>query len=215
MKYMKYMKDNLRKLKDNYLYFNMVLIAVLGRKRSGKDTFSDYIIDKYGFIKYGFADPLKKGIQAFFNLSDEQLYDAKLKETIDSRWSVSPRTLFQVIGTEIFQHSIKLFLPDLNGEPRKHWVLLFKEWYLELKKKDPNALVIISDARFLHELTEIKELGGNIIKIIRPLSEKNGDLHQSENEIDEIPDDFIKYTIINNSTLDDFYKQIDNIIKEL
>ncbi len=193
----------------------MVLIAVLGRKRSGKDTFSDYIIGKYGFVKYCFADPLKKGIQSFFNLSDEQLYDEKLKEIVDTRWGVSPRTLFQVIGTEIFQHSIKSFLPELKGEPRKHWVLLFKEWYLDLKKKNPYILVIISDARFLHELTEIKELGGVIIKIIRPSSEINGDLHQSENEIDQIPDELINYKIYNDSTLTIFYSHIEEIIPKL
>ncbi len=190
----------------------MVLLAVLGRKRSGKDTFSDYIIKKYGFIKYSFADPLKKGIQAFFNLSNEQLYDEKLKETIDERWGVSPRTLFQVIGTDIFQHSIKSFFPELKGEPRKHWVILFKEWYLDLIQKNPNAFVIVSDARFLHELNEIKNLGGIIIKIIRPLSEKNSDLHQSEKEIDDIPDELINYKIKNDSTLESFYQKINDII---
>jgi hypothetical protein len=190
----------------------MVLVAVLGRKRSGKDTFSDYIIQKYGFIKYSFADPLKKGIQAFFNLSNEQLYDEKLKETIDERWGVTPRTLFQVIGTDIFQHTIKSFLPELKGEPRKHWVILFKEWYLDLMQKNPNLLVIISDARFLHELTEIKELGGIIIKIIRPLSENNGDSHQSEKEIDDIPEELINYKIKNDSSLDAFYQKINEII---
>jgi adenylate kinase family enzyme len=190
----------------------MVLVAVLGRKRSGKDTFSDYIIKKYGFIKYSFADPLKKGIQAFFNLSNEQLYDEKLKETIDERWGVTPRTLFQVIGTDIFQHTIKSFLPELKGEPRKHWVILFKEWYLDLMQKNPNSLVIVSDARFLHELTEIKELGGIIIKIIRPLSETNGDLHQSEKEIDDIPEELINYKIKNDSSLDNFYQKINEII---
>ena len=193
----------------------MVLLAVLGRKRSGKDTFSDYIIQNYGFIKYSFADPLKKGIQAFFNLSEEQLYDEKLKETIDERWGVSPRTLFQIIGTDIFQHSIKSFLPELKGEPRTHWVILFKEWYLELLKTNPNALVIVSDARFLHELNEIKELGGIVIKVIRPLSEINGDLHQSENEIDEIHEDLINHKIYNNSTVTDFYNKIDEIIKKV
>lgn len=193
----------------------MVLVAVLGRKRSGKDTFSDYIIEKYDFKKYSFADPLKRGIQSFFNLSNEQLYDESLKETIDERWGVSPRKLFQVIGTEIFQHSIKSFLPELKGEPRKHWVLLFKEWYLELKKKEPSALVVLSDARFLHELSEIKDLDGVIIKIIRPKSEENGDLHQSENEIDNIPEELINYKINNNSTLADFYSKIDDILMNL
>jgi hypothetical protein len=204
-----------------------MLIAVLGKKRSGKDTFSDYIINKYGFIKYSFADPLKKGIQCFFNLTDEQLNNQELKETIDPRWGVSPRRLFQVIGTDIFQHSIKKFIPELEIESRKHWVVLFKQWYEqykdefrenekeenenEEKEKDKEIKVIISDGRFLHEIEEIKKLGGKVIKIIRPISNDN-DIHQSENEIDTIPDTFIDYTIINDGLLNDFYNKIDDFI---
>lgn len=190
-----------------------MLIAVLGKKRSGKDTFSDYIIDKYGFLKYSFADPLKKGIQSFFNLTDEQLNNQELKETIDPRWGVSPRRLFQIIGTDIFQHSIKNFIPELEIESRKHWVILFKQWYEKYNSEN----VIISDGRFLHEIEEIKKLGGKVIKIIRPNTKINNnqsenDIHQSENEIDTIPDSFIDHTIINDGSLNEFYQKIDKLL---
>ena len=83
-----------------------MLIAFLGKKSSGKDTVANFLIKNDDYIKYVFADPLKKGIQAFFNLSDDQLYDEKLKEIIDPRWGVSPRKLLQTIGTDIFQYLI-------------------------------------------------------------------------------------------------------------
>ena len=201
-----------------------MLIAILGKKSSGKDTFSNYLLNNQGFIKYAFGDPLKKGIQCFFNLSDEQLNNERLKEEIDERWGVSPRKLFQIIGTDIFQKSIYDFIPDLKlnnqnqnqneNQIKGHWVYLFKEWYLNEIKKNPNVKVIISDARFLHEVKTIKELNGKIIKIIRP-QDKNkninlNDSHQSENEINDIPAEMIDNIIYNDKTIDDLYSLIQN-----
>ncbi len=185
-----------------------MLIAVLGRKSSGKDTFANVLINEFGFTRYAFADPLKKGIQSFFNLSDEQLYDVELKEKIDERWGVSPRILFQVFGTDLFQFSIKKFIPELKCDERKHWVILFKEWYLEKLSKDPNFKVIISDGRFLHEIEEITKLGGYVVKIVRPVAEINGDKHQSEIEIDSIPEKYIDLSINNDGLLEDFNDKI-------
>jgi hypothetical protein len=189
-----------------------MLIAFLGKKRSGKDTVADFLIKNKGFQKYVFADPLKKGLKAFFNLTDEQLYDEKLKETIDERWGVSPRRLLQVIGTDIFQHSINQFIPELKGEPRNHWVNLFKEWYMKEKEKNPNLKIVIADARFIHEIKAIKELGGIVVKINRTVGNNiNNDMHLSETEIDSIPDDMIDDTIINDDTLEKLYEKVNQI----
>ncbi len=198
-----------------------MLIGILGKKKSGKDTVANYLIEKYGFIKYSFADPLKKGLQEFFNLTDEQLYNQDLKEVIDPRWGVSPRKLFQVFGTDIFQKSIRDFLPELkiNNDPKNHWVNLFKEWYLSELKKNPSIKIVISDARFLHEINMIKELGGVVYKIIRPSLEEiedndkyNYSLHQSEIEIESIPNNMITHLLINDSSLEELYKQIHFLI---
>jgi hypothetical protein len=189
-----------------------MLIAFLGRKRSGKDTVADFLIKNKGFQKYVFADPLKKGLKAFFNLTDEQLYDEKLKEEIDPRWGVSPRKLLQIIGTDIFQHSLNKFIPDLKGETRNHWVNLFKEWYLKEIKKNPNIKIVIADARFIHEVKAIKELGGVVIKINRTIGDNiNNDIHISEMEIDSIPDNMIDHTIINDDTLETLYQRVNQI----
>jgi hypothetical protein len=193
-----------------------MLIVVLGKKGSGKDTFSDYIIEKHGFIKYSFADPLKKGLQHFFNLTDEQLYDPKIKEMIDPRWGVSPRQLFQIIGTDVFQYSLKKFLPNINSinnnDTRIHWVTLFKQWYEKLLNENQNPNVIIADGRFIHEIEEIRKMGGKIIKVIRPIFDNNKDMHKSEMEMDEIPDEYIDDIIYNQGSLEDFYHNIDKII---
>ncbi len=202
-----------------------MLIAILGKKKSGKDTVANYLIEKYGFIKYSFADPLKKGLQFFFNLKDDQLYNQDLKEVIDTRWGVSPRKLFQVFGTDIFQNSIRDFLPELkiNNDPKNHWVNLFKEWYLSELKKNPNIKIVISDARFLHEINMINELGGIVYKIIRPSLENdekfkeqingnNYSSHQSEMEIETIPNEMITHLLINDSSLEELYKQIHFLI---
>jgi len=198
-----------------------MLIAILGKKHSGKDTIANFLIEKYGFTKYSFADPLKKGIQAFFNLTDQQLNDQKLKEEIDPRWGVSPRKLFQVIGTDFFQNSIRDFLPELkinNEDPKNHWVNLFKEWYYQnLEKK-----IVISDVRFLHEINTIKGLGGVIYKVIRTRiydndNDNDNDIdvnnnyyyHQSEKEIENIPDDMINDIIINDKSLEELYLLVD------
>lgn len=197
-----------------------MLIAILGKKHSGKDTIADFLIEKYGFTKYSFADPLKKGIQFFFNLTDNQLNDQKLKEEIDPRWGVSPRKLFQVIGTDFFQNSIRDFIPELkisNQDPKNHWVNLFKEWYLSEISKNPNKKIVIADARFLHEINTIKQLGGDIFKVIRfdtEYTSENGIennycLHQSEKEIENIPDDMINDIIINDKSLEELYLLVD------
>jgi dephospho-CoA kinase len=189
-----------------------MLIAFLGRKRSGKDTVADFLIKNKGFQKYVFADPLKKGLKAFFNLTDEQLYDEKLKEEIDPRWGVSPRKLLQIIGTDIFQHSLNKFIPDLKGETRNHWVNLFKEWYMKEIEKNPNVKIVIADARFIHEVKAIKELGGVVIKINRTVSNNiNNDIHISEMEIDSIPDNMIDQTIMNDDTLETLYQRVNQI----
>ena len=159
---------------------------------------------------------MKRGLKSFFNLTDEQLYDEKLKEEIDPRWGVSPRKLMQKVGTDIFQYLIHEIIPELKGDHRNHWVDLFKEWYLDLKEKDPNLKIVISDARFLHEVKTIKELGGIVCKIIRP-NEKfndpiNFDHHLSENEINYIPEQYIDSIIINDGSLEDMYKKISDLI---
>ena len=186
------------------------IIGLLGKKRSGKDTSGDYLVENYGFVKYAFADPVKEICKILFDFSEEQLYGEK-KEGVDFRWYLTPREAFQKIGTEFAQNDIYNYFPRLKERLGDEviWVKLFRLWY----EKNKNKNIVITDVRFPHEIEAIKELNGKIIKIKR--SELSFDNHISENFIDEIEDKDIYHCLDNRYKKEDLYSQIDTLINSI
>jgi len=149
-----------------------MIVGFAGKKGAGKDFAGNYLIEKYGFKKYAFADNLKRGIQEIFFLEDDQLW-GESKEIDDEFWGVSPRKLMQTIGTEIFRDSLHKYF-KCNWEKGNFWVKCFEKWY---EKNGGN--VVITDVRFYEEADIIKKMGGIIIFI-----DRQGllyDNHSSEN----------------------------------
>ena len=93
---------------------NNKLIGVIGTKNSGKDTLGSYLVENHGYTRYAFGDPVKQICKHLFSLSDAQLNDRKLKEAVDERWNISPRVMFQKIGTEFGQFEIFKLFPELK-----------------------------------------------------------------------------------------------------
>ncbi len=151
-----------------------MLIGILGRKRVGKDTMSDYLCSKYNFGKITLAQPLKDICKISYNFSDEQLYGS-LKEIIDERFGVSPRVVYQYLGTDIFRKDINKIIPNIKNN---FWINLVAENYLKMIDVNKNSCVVISDVRFQNEIDRIHELGGIVIKINRTFME---DTHASPN----------------------------------
>ena len=191
-----------------------MLIGFLGKKGVGKDTSAKLLLDDYNFTRYAFGDPVKDVVGTMFCMDEEQLYGNK-KEEIDPRWNVSPRTLFQVIGTNFAQYWLMLKLPELEEKVKmKHfWVKRFEMWYEEESNKNKN--VVITDVRFQHEVDAIKSKNGIIIKLINSDSIKSTDRHISETESESINKKNVDYTVDNNSTIDELYKKINVILKGL
>jgi len=178
-----------------------MIIGVIGKKRSGKDTTGDYLINNKGYMKYSFAAPLKKAAMEIFGFTDDQV-NGDLKEVIDPRWGVTPRNILQVMGTELFQFDIQKYIPEFKNIGREIWVKRFKLWYTENEIKDN---IVITDVRFQHEVDAIINLGGVVWKIERP-SLSFIDEHPSEKEMDLITG--YNTVIINDGTLDDLYDKI-------
>ena len=156
----------------------MVLIGIIGNKRVGKSTFSDYIVKKYNFRTYAFADPIKDGAKIMFNLSEEQV-NGDLKEVVDDRWGFTPRQILQKLGTDCCR---KTFGNDI-------WIKRMKIWYLKNIKDN----IVISDIRFPNEAKAVTEMGGILVKIINPRVEVSKDKHISEQLIDTIESDLIMH----------------------
>ena len=187
-----------------------MIIGLAGKKGSGKDTIAEYLCAQYGFINYGFGDPIKEIGRIMFDFTDEQLYGNK-KEIIDSKWGITPRDFFQKFGTEYGQFIMPEHFPSVFDDitPRQFWVKRFWIWYSKEKKRNPELKVVISDVRFVHEFNFIKEKGGYILKVVRDL--ENVDNHLSETELDELSTDEYNYIIYNNSSREDLYEKIVDI----
>jgi len=187
-----------------------MIIGITGKKRSGKDEVGIYLYNKYKFVRYALADPMKWAVQDIFLMTKRQLWGDR-KEIVDNRYGVTPRQLLQVVGTELFQYDIYKHLPDLKVPARELWINRFKLWYKKTTKKTGfEGDVCITDVRFVHESKLIREMGGIIIKLERPSLNYEEDKHASEQEIDRI---LPHWTLINDGTIKDLHWKIDEIMK--
>lgn len=59
----------------------MQIIGLHGKARSGKDTIADYLVEQYGFVKFGFADALYKEVAEAFSVAPFFLQDVDTKDT--------------------------------------------------------------------------------------------------------------------------------------
>ncbi len=179
------------------------MIGFLAKRNKGKDTAADYLVDQ-GYTKYAFAYPLKRGVQEWFGFTDEQLYTDK-KEEIDDIWGVSPRQVFQFMGTEIVREILPKKLLSNIGE--NFWVKSVDNWY-ENNMDKHDGLVVLSDVRYQNEVDYILNKGGKVYKIERPNinNTTNIDTHLSEVELEKIEN----YTdvIINDGTIKDFQDKL-------
>lgn len=185
----------------------MKLIGITGKARSGKDTIADYLMQEKWFDTISFAAPIKRGIQAAFNLqSDEPGED---REAIIPHLGVSKRYLYQTFGTEYGRNLIR---DDI-------WIVMAQQTLDKIHHREmtnPGLFtdtpgVVISDVRFDNEAEFIKRNNGVIIHVERENAAAVNQ-HVSEAGIDP---QHIDFYINNNGTLEQLYDRVDEILGEL
>lgn len=178
------------------------IIGLLGAAGSGKSLVSKYLIERYDAVQYTLAAPLKQIVGRAFGLTEDQLYGSQeSKEKTDPRYNVSPRWLFQHIGTEGIR---SVFGPDV-------W------WELLLKKvaQDKPALAVCDDVRFINEAAGLRDVGGaEIIRLENANNQSKVDSrHQSEAEWSKAPYDFVIQH--DGKTRENLLTHVDKICYEL
>lgn len=132
-----------------------VVIGLCGPAGSGKSTVADWLVEKYGASRYGFAQPLKEMVKRAFDLRDEQVYGTQAqKEAIDVRYNHSPRWLLQRIGTEGC-HAV-------FGED------FWTRQCLDSILRQNQPLVVIEDMRFRNEASAVLEdtrVNGHVFRL--------------------------------------------------
>jgi dephospho-CoA kinase len=183
----------------------MTIIGLTGKKGSGKTTIANYLNKKYNFNEYSLADPLKQ-IAKIIGFTDTQLYGSQYDKTqINDNLGISSREFLQKFGSEIMRDQIKLVFPNMNlGESGIIWIHLMEN-YIKQTKRD----IVVPDIRFLDEADAIKKHNNSIIiNINRFVKNDEYSLHVSETELDSITSDYI---LDNNGSIEDLYKQIDEL----
>jgi hypothetical protein len=170
-----------------------MIIGIHGKARHGKDTCASYLVGEHNFVKYSFADPIKRGASEMFGIPLEHFYNSE-KSKPDPFWGVSPVTLLISLGTEwaqfdIHNHLVKYGTTENANWDRDIWVKRFEKWYQE----NSHLNVVIPDIRFQHEVEPLRLLGAHLIKVVRinadgtVFQEENSSRsnHSSEHDLDD------------------------------
>jgi hypothetical protein len=203
-----------------------VILGVCGLIGSGKDTIADYLVNFHEFKRDSFANSLKDAVAAIFGWDRDMLEGRTKKsrewrETVDPWWSnrldmpnLTPRWVLQYWGTEVCR---KGFNDDI--------------WIASLENKLQNTAdnVVISDCRFVNEVSAIKNAGGKVIWVKRgqlpnwydiALSANQGNEPQKRQMIELgihasewswIGTDF-DFIIDNNQGIEDLYKVLELLV---
>jgi hypothetical protein len=173
------------------------VVGVCGRKQHGKDEVAD-VLGAQGFVRIALADPIKRIAMVLYGFTYAQCYGPE-REVVDPRLGVTPRFVFQRLGTEVAR--------SIHADTWVNYVLdqiaLLEEtgrmvaWHhpsnawVELTAPNP-AGVVIPDVRFPNEVAALRSLGCDVVKVSRynadgsPYRTGINDDHESEQYIDTI-----------------------------
>jgi Deoxynucleotide monophosphate kinase len=183
-----------------------LIIGINGAKGSGKDTVANYLVEKYGFTRIGFADALKESCAALFNVPPASFED----------WKNNPDAVVQVVAPGVSKIlSFREILQRYGTE--SHREVFGDNFWVEVAMKKVNELdfegnnVVISDMRFPNELDAVANHSGILWKIRRPGYdvEQSGDTHQSEQFL---ADAYFDAIILNNASIDGLYETVDEVM---
>lgn len=167
----------------------MKLIAISGKKQSGKSTIARIISLYKPNVKFlNFADPLKNEVALKTGRSVE--YIEEHKEQF--------RTLLQGWGD---------YKKNVYGEDV--WIKKWMEGYSYISTQHPASVVVCSDIRFLDEIKAIEQLGGEIWRVQR--FGESIDSHRSEVALDGFP---FEINILNEGTKEELAKRVKELLNK-
>ena len=211
-----------------------MIIGFVGFIGSGKDTAADYLVNFHGFRRDSFANTLKDACAAVFGW-DRTLLEGKTaearawREQVDPWWAerlgmpdLTPRWVLQYWGTEVCRVG---FHDDI-------WIASLEN---RIRKTTDN--IVISDVRFPNEVKAIRSSGGIVVRIQRGPDPEwyedaasvnkgpNGNVSWalSKSKLEKLKihssetawiGSTIDYTITNNSTIDELFADIKNLVSD-
>ena len=161
------------------------IIGLLGRSRAGKDTIAEFICSQYPdyqIVRLSYS--LKKAACCLYDYTMDQV-ESSSKEVVDSRWDKTPRETIQ---------SLTNYMMSYMGHD-----FFTKKLFQAFDQGKYSSYIIIPDIRYPHDIKEIEQRGGIVIKVERP---NHSVQHAFENHIDSL---YGTTTIINDQGIDQLH----------
>jgi hypothetical protein len=199
------------------------LVGLTGKKRAGKDTVAARLVERHGFARVAFADPLKEAALGL---------DPLVRIEVDE---VGP--LAQVVGSQVFQphgyYRLSSVVAAAGWEAAKEvrevrrtlqrYGVAIRDlspefWVAQGLAKaeallDQGTSVVITDVRFPNELDAIGGAGGFHVHVDRP-GVDTSDPHPSETALEPFYDD-ADVEVLNHGSLGDLHDAVDTMVRYL
>ena len=173
----------------------MLVLGLHGKIGAGKDTVADFLVARYGFVKFAFSDALYREVQEAFGLEDQSLLrDRATKEEPLARLALrhcsdeefikvaiaeldkqtAPKHLLYPAGVELSPRQVLRWWGTeyRRGQDERYWIKRAHEFILtaqatQYPEHAPQHFVEVG-TRFPDEQAFIHRQNGNVWHIIRP-----------------------------------------------
>jgi len=179
--------------------FEVVVVLIGHKAEVGKDTMGRLLVERRSFQRFGFADKLKDTVADLYGFTYAQMHEHHAKNTIDTRYDLTPRQVLQ----------------DFGQEQRARNPNIWCDYVFD--KMGGCSYNVITDFRFPNEYEVAKEWA-----LIKPFKEvvtlkinrpESSQFSGSENESETALDDFaFDYTYNNTGTIEEMYDSVINML---
>ena len=175
------------------------LVGITGHAGSGKDSVGKFLVDTYGYTRFGYADAVKKVsllIDPYVGDHVDRLSDKVSVHGMDFCKRAFPevRRILQEVGNGVRQVDPYIWLRPLD----------------RLIESDVESIVV-TDVRYENEAEQIARHGGVLLRLSRPGYVLAGPLGQ---HISEQPLDVPAIDIVNDSDLKTLFGKVEDALVE-
>jgi dephospho-CoA kinase len=182
---------------------SVVKIALCGKLRAGKDEVANHLGIKYGFDRIAFGDSLKKNAHAVFPWVSE---------------FSKPRALYQNFGQLMRQIDEDIWIKHVERAIKGH--IDFR-----VGMGADQIGIVVTDVRQQNEVDWCQANGFTLIRVTAPDEVRIGraieagddfNVHDLAHETELAIDGFdVDYDVMNNGTVDDLKRKIDEILEAI
>ncbi len=177
-----------------------MILGFAGLAGVGKDTAAAHLVERRGYERRAFADPMRTALYALDPLVRVHGSQHRLTALVDTlgwdqakRGVPEVRRLLQRFGTEV---------------GRTMWGDDF--WIDQaLRGVAPGDRIVVTDVRFPNEGDAVRALGGRVVRIDRPGAGLGGAEGAHESEAHEIAADAV---VVNDGSLGDLVAAVDGLV---